>query len=123
MAVQYEIQVRENYLYFLGNGIEEGLAGILDNLRMIVHACGERNLSHVLIDDRLVIYTASISSLYEFAKQFEQIDFSKSIQKAAVVSVNKYRSDNKFFENSMRNRNINLRVFYDIDKAEKWLEE
>ena len=121
MTIHYSIEVRDQYLYLVGEGTEDGLEEDIEIHQMIVNTCKEHNCPHVLIDDRNVIYTASTLSIYMLAKHYDQVDIPRFIQRAALVANQEYRADNQFFENTMRNRSINLRVFYDVQEAEKWL--
>jgi len=121
MTIQYLIEERDRYLYFAGDGTEDGLEEDIEIHQMIIDACKEHNRRRVLIDDRNVIYTASTLSIYMLAKHYAQADIPRFIQQAAVVANPKYRADNQFFEDTMRNRSINLRVFYDMQEAEEWL--
>lgn len=119
MAIHYEIEDRQGYIYLKGEGMEGGVEEDLEIHQFIVDVCKARNCPHVLIDDSNVTYTASLLSIYQLAKHYSQID--RFITQAAVVSNPQYRLENQFFEDTMRNRNINLRVFYDLKEAETWL--
>jgi hypothetical protein len=121
MSIRYSIEVRDLYLYLAGEGTEAGLEENVEIHRIIVDACKEHHRQRVLIDDRNVIYTASVISLYVLAKQYAEVDVHRFIKRAALLANEAYRTENQFFENTMRNRNINLRVFYDLEEAEKWL--
>ncbi len=121
MTIRYIMEAREQYLYLAGEGREAGLEESIEIHHLIVNACKEHNRPRVLIDDRNVIYTASVLSIYLLTKHYVQIDFPRFIQRAAVVTRPDYKVDNQFFENTMRNRNVNLRVFYDLEEADQWL--
>jgi hypothetical protein len=121
VTIHYAIEVRDRYLYLAGEGTEDGLEENIEIHKMIVNTCKEHNCPRVLIDDRNVVYTASLLSLYQLAKHYSQVDIPRFIQRAAVVTNSSYKANNQFFENTVRNRNINLRVFYDLEEAEQWL--
>lgn len=121
MSIRYSIEVRDHYLYLTGEGIEAGLEENVEIHRIILDACKEHQRQRVLIDDRNVTYTASVLSLYVLAKEYAEVDPKRFIQRAALLANESYRNDNQFFEDTMRNRNVNLRVFYDLEEAEKWL--
>src|SRR5262245_24044719 len=103
MTIHYSIEVRDRYLYLVGEGTEDGLEEDIEIHRMIVNACKEHNCPRVLIDDRNVIYTASTLSIYMLAKHYDQVDIPRFIQRAALVANLEYWADNQFFENTMRN--------------------
>jgi len=121
MAIRYSIEVRDQYIYLTGEGIETGLEENVEIHRLILDACKEHQRQRVLIDDRNVTYTASVLSLYMLAKEYPEVDPKRFIQRAALLANESYRNNNQFFEDTMRNRNVNLRVFYDLEEAEKWL--
>src|SRR5215510_16266156 len=117
MNIRYSIEVRDLYLYLDGEGTEASLEENVEIRRLILNACKEHQRRRVLIDDRKVIYTASVISLYMLAKQYAEVDRQRFIQRAALIANAAYRNDNQFFEDTMRNRNVNLRLFYDIEEA------
>jgi len=121
MTIQYKIDVRSEYLYFAGEGIEGDLEENKQIHEMIVKLCKDQKCGRVLIDDRNVIYTASISSLYELTKYYATVDLPGQIKHAAVVVNPRYKDTNTFFENAARNRGIDLRIFHRIEDAEAWL--
>lgn len=121
MTIRYIVEERDQYLLFTGEGTEGDLDGNIIIHKMIVDACKKRNCQRVLIDDRNVVYTATASSIYSLAKHYSEMDVPRFILRAAVLADQAYRSDNKFFENVMQNRGINLRIFYELEAAEKWL--
>ena len=121
MTIHYSIEERDRYLYLVGEGTEDGLEEDIEIHQMIVNACKEHNCPRVLIDDRNVIYTASVLSIYQLAEHYAKVDIPRYIQRAAVLVNRKPGTDNQFFEDVMRNRGINLRIFYDMEEAETWL--
>lgn len=121
MAIVYRSEKRSEYLYLVGEGTEDGLKENQQIHQMIVDLCREHNCRRVLIDDRKVIYTASILSIYELARYYVEVTVARHIKRAAVVANPVYEETNVFFENTTRNRGIDLRVFYDPEKAEAWL--
>jgi hypothetical protein len=121
MAIQYESEKRQDYIYFIGEGIEGELEENQQIHEMIVNICKDHNCDRVLIDDRKVTYTASVCSIYQLVEYYAKVDLPRQIYRAAVVADLKYKETNDFFENASRNRGINLRLFYDLEKAEEWL--
>jgi len=121
MAINYKSEKRKDYIYLIGEGVEDGLEENKQIHQIIVNACKDHNCNRVLIDDRRVIYTASIISIYQLAEYYVKVDLPRQIHRAALVADFKYKETNDFFENVSRNRGINLRLFYDIEKAEEWL--
>lgn len=121
MSIQYAVEGKGAYLYFAGNGIEEGLEENMKIHAMILETCKRLSHSRVLIDDRQVEYTSSILSLYDLAGHYKTTGAFSELDKVAVVANVQYHKDNVFYENVTRNRGINLRVFYDFDEAVAWL--
>ena len=121
MAIVYKSEDRQNYIYLVGEGIEDGLEEDKQIHEMIVTLCKEHNCNRVLIDDQQVTYTASILSIYQLAEHYAKADIPRFIKRAAVVANPDYKETNEFFENTTRNRGINLRLFYNVEDAETWL--
>ncbi|MFM8332326.1 MAG: hypothetical protein ACKN9T_11615, partial [Candidatus Methylumidiphilus sp.] len=76
---------------------------------------------HVLCDERKLDYRLGTFDIYEAAKFLaEQVPRAA---KAAIVCNAKYIEDARFWENVAVNRGLSVRVFCDIDAAERWLAE
>jgi hypothetical protein len=123
MAIYYSVEGRGDTLYFIGEGTEQDLDQNKQVHHMIVQTCEERDCTKVLIDDTRVKYTASIVSLYELAKYYNQIHIPNKIRKVALVANPDYKESNDFYETTTRNRGVNLRVFHQREEAEAWLAE
>ena len=121
MTISYKSENRQDYIYFLGEGIEDGLEENKQIHQMIINTCKSHKCNHVLIDDREVTYTASIFSIYQLAKFYTTADIPRYIKRAAVVVNPKHNETNEFFENTTRNRGVDLRIFHRIEEAEAWL--
>ena len=121
MTINYKSENRNDYIYLVGEGIEDGLDENKQIHQMITKLCKDHNCDRVLIDDQKVTYTASVLSIYQLAKYYTTSNIPRYIKRAAVVANPKYKETNIFFENTTRNRGINLRIFYDIEEAETWL--
>ncbi len=123
MTINYIIEKGKDYIYLVGEGIEDSLEENKKIHQMIVNLCKNHHYDRVLIDDRKVTYTASIISLYQLAEYYAKVDIPRQIKRAAILANPKYKESNDFFENTSRNRGINLRLFYDLERAEQWLTE
>jgi hypothetical protein len=75
------------------------------------------------VDDTNVIYTSSTLALYELAKFYNDSQFQRELRKIALLAHPRFKEDNEFYETAVRNRGLNLRVFYDIERAAAWLAE
>ena len=123
MAIVYSSEKKNEYLYLVGEGTEDGLKENQQIHRMILDLCREHNRRRVLIDDRNVVYTASTISIFDLAKYYVEVGVPHCIKRAAVVVNPAYDETNDFFETVVRNRGVNLRIFYDYEEAEAWLVE
>src|SRR5512143_2517545 len=103
MSIQYEIEKKENYLYFIGQGIETNLRENKKIHQMILDACKKAGSTRALIDDRQVTYTASIVSIYELGEHYKTTMAKFVLDRVAVIAPNKYDKNNEFFENVSRN--------------------
>ncbi|HEX2696486.1 MAG TPA: hypothetical protein VHM28_02185 [Anaerolineales bacterium] len=123
MAIQYTYEKKDEILYALGSGVEESLKQDQEVTLEVIEVSRSFGCTKLLMDDRNVAYTSSITSLYELAKSYSAKAELYAIRKIAVVADSKYKEDNDFYESAVRNRGLNLRIFYSIEKAEDWLLE
>ncbi len=123
MAIKYTFEKRGDILYAFGAGLEESLEQNKDITRQLSKASQKFECTKLLVDDRNVIYTSSILSLYELAKFYSTEDSLNKIYKVAVLANPKYKENNDFYETTARNRYLNLHVFYSCEQAEEWLSE
>jgi hypothetical protein len=121
MTINYSVEVRERYIRFIGEGVEEGLNENIRIHEMIVQTRKEHSRRRVLVDDRNVTYTASILSIYKLAQRYTQAELPRYIERAAALVNPTNPRNNRFYENAARNRGVNVRLFHDMEGAEQWL--
>ncbi|MEW5938093.1 MAG: hypothetical protein AB1750_00410 [Chloroflexota bacterium] len=49
------------------------------------------------------------------------MNFPAFIEQAALLANPAYQNNNLFYETAAQNRGVNLRLFHDVESAEKWL--
>jgi hypothetical protein len=121
MSVQYTFEQRDGILFAVGRGIEGSIEEDKQTTLDLIRACKESGCDLLLVDDREVTYTISTISLYELAKFYYDSHFQREVRKVALVPNPVFKEDNAFYETAVRNRGLNLRVFYDFESAAAWL--
>jgi hypothetical protein len=123
MSIQYTFEKRGAVLYARGWGIEGGIDEDKQISLELVRACRQHGCELLLIDDSDVTYTSTTLSLYELAKFYNDSRFQRQLRAIALIANFKYKEDNDFYETAVRNRGVNLRIFYDFERAGTWLAE
>lgn len=121
MSVQYTFEKRGGILFAVGRGVEVGIEEDKQITLDMIQACKESGTDLLLVDDRQVTYTISTISVYELAKFYYDSHFQREVRKVALVPNPVFKEDNAFYETVVRNRGLNLRVFYDLESAAAWL--
>jgi len=123
MSIQYTLEKRGDVLYAIGHGMETGIEEDKEISLQLIRACNQHACELLLVDDTDVTYTISPLALYELARFYNDSHFQRDVRKIALIPNAKYKEDNSFYETVVRNRGLNLRVFYDVEKAAAWLAE
>ncbi len=102
------------------------LVGSIDELEMneaaaeVVRLAKQHVCFNVLGDLREAVFAVSTIALFGQAQEFEQAYGPNSQAKRALV-VAGHSEDVLFYETVSRNRGQNVRLFYDIEEARRWL--
>lgn len=121
MSIQYTFEKRGDTLFAIGHGVETSVEENKQITLELIRTCRQHGCDRLLVDDTDVAYTSSTLSLYEMAKFYNDSHFQREVRKVALVPNPTYKEDNTFYETVVRNRGLNLRVFYDLESAAAWL--
>lgn len=85
----------------------------------VASLCKEANCNRLLNDMSSATIDVSFAELFESPQIMEESRIPPTLKRALVVPHS--FKDFRFLETVSRNRGHNLRVFYDINEAKKWL--
>ena len=123
MSIHYDFEPRDGVMYAVGHGLENSIEEDKQLSLELIRACKKHGCVLLLVDDTDVTYTSSTLALYELAKFYNDSHFQRDLRKIALLPHPRFKEDNEFYETAVRNRGLNLRVFYDIERAAAWLAE
>ena len=81
----------------------------------------QHNCHRFLIDQTQSIITEETTRIFEFVTELEKLGLQRTDKVAVVIA--RDIANHLFFETVARNRGYNLRYFYDVAPALKWLEQ
>ena len=95
---------------------------VLSIAQETIAACKDHNTQKVLIDVRKLEGRLSTIDAYNIpAEYFKDMRDPMIIKKVAIIELEEFVEEYRFFENVAVNRGYNLRVFSDITIALEWL--
>ncbi len=90
----------------------------------ILEACREHQVERVLVDVRRLNGRLSVfDSLLIISREFPRIKRANIITKAVIVDDTARRERSHFFQSIARKSDYNIRMFEDVDEAERWLHD
>ena len=116
-AVRYE--ERDGYLYVFVEGPAEQLEASIETFSAIAQECKDRGFKRILIEEDLGTNLEFVD-MYNFASQVPEMGF-RGIKVAVSDRHIDHLEDNLFGETVAVNRGTLVRVFSDVNEAEKWL--
>ena len=120
MGYKLNVIPKNNYINITASGTQT----MENNIKLAadsVEACKKYKLSRVLIDIQGLSGQPGTLADYELAKLLTAWETAKTVTRAALVEKESDLPAGRFFETTARNRGINLAVFSDPEKAEKWI--
>ena len=123
MAIHFNTEDRGDYLQIRSCGTEEHLEQSIAYNKAMYDAVLESKRTKVLLDERQLTNLEDIFDVYSLAETHEALHFARNIEKVAIVGNPKDRSNLEFFEILSRNRGFQVKIFYEPEPAEAWLQE
>ena len=121
MSYKMRIEPRGDYLYFYVTG-RETLGACLGYWKQIVNEYAKHDYTKILVEENLK-GRLTVIEMYEVVSDFASFGVNK-IPKIAFIDRHEVNQErNKFGELVTRKREVNCKVFPDIDAAERWLNE
>jgi len=121
MSYKLEIIKEPNYLLtnIKGNRTTETVKEVT---KEILEACIKYQYSKVLIDIReFSNRIGNTMNIFDLASQELPDIIQKKIKKVAIVDLEGFEEDKRFFETVALNRGHNVKIFTDLNKAQEWL--
>jgi hypothetical protein len=115
------MEVQGDILRVRASGRDDDLEDVKRYGQAVIEKLVESGCRGVLCDERALAYAIGTVDAYEYAKFVTQN--CPRVAKVAVVPHPDFMGDAKFWETATWNRGLQVRVFSDIEEAEKWLEE
>jgi hypothetical protein len=110
---------RSAYLYALVEGEKDNYEISRAYWQEIADECTGKKFDRVLIVEDIV-ETGSIAEIYQLCSEFSQMGYG-GIRIAFIDRRDEQNEENQFGELVAVNRGINVKIFNDIEGAEKWL--
>ena len=119
MTYKLNIEQRSSYLHAVVTG-QNTRNNVLGYMEDVVRECEARDCRYVLIEERLEGPRLGTIDVFEIAAQ-QGRPLGSSVRGIAYVDVNATSDMMKFAEDVAVNRGYPVRVFSNVDDAEKWL--
>lgn len=119
MSIEYRIDAANDILKVKSRGICEDLAELKKYLLGIHDIVMSTGSTRVLVDESQLEYALSTFQTYE-SGCFVAENAPRTI-KIAIVSRSEGWEDSKFWETVVVNRGLNVKIFKDLQSAEKWI--
>ena len=121
MSYKLEIKEEPRYLHANIKG-KRTTENIKEVTKEILESCIKNQYSKILIDTRE--FSERISNtmkIFDLASQELPDIIQKKIKKVAIVDLDGFEEDKRFFETVALNRGHNVKIFADLNKAQEWL--
>jgi hypothetical protein len=121
MAFELRLEPKHDYLHAIvtGDNTREDVFGYL---RELLQACQQRQVTRVLIEERLTGPRLGPVDVFDIAAQ-GSTEAAGSLTTIAYVDVHAIGDAMKFAENVAVNRGLPVRMFATVAEAEQWLAE
>jgi hypothetical protein len=121
MSLHYSITEHEIYLLVTSRGVQDTLTESLAYIKTIIDSCRERNITHILLDERDLAYHETMLDTHIMAEFIAEKLAEFPVKKIACVPAKRYYSQVRDFETLMRNKSLNYKVFREMELAHAWL--
>lgn len=119
MAIKVEFEVFEGLLKAIATGSDDDLQDVLNYNEAVLKKALETNTKRVLCDERNLEYKIGKIDTFQAAEYVSEK--VPSVSKIAIVYNPSQKEDAEFWETAAVNRWLSVKIFEDIDEAEKWL--
>lgn len=121
MAIQCTIHVEGDVLRVKATGKDDSVKEVIEYGLAILDAAISSECSRVLCDERELDYALKTFETFEAAKFIAEK--APRVIKAAIVCKPEHMEEAQFWETVATNRGLHVRMFHDLDEAERWIRE
>lgn len=121
MAITYSLHTKDNVLHVKASGYDESLEEVQKYSLDVLKTAIDQKCCAILSDERHLEYRISVTDTFALAEILAQA--APRVGRAAIVCSPTADSCVGFFEDTTRNRGLQLRMFHDYDNASHWIEE
>lgn len=119
MAFELKVEPKHDYLHAVVTG-DNSREDVFGYLRELLHACQQRHVTRLLIEERLTGPRLGPVDVFDIAAQGSN-EVAGSLTTIAYVDVYAIGDTMKFAENVAVNRGLPVRIFATVAEAEQWL--
>lgn len=119
MAITFQSRTEDGLLVVTAAGRDDNLQEVIDYGRAVMDLAAQAGQTHVLCDERNLVYTLDTVDTFHLAKNIAE--HAPSVTRLAIVCRPQDFEDGKFWETVAVNRGLHARVFTDVLKARAWL--
>lgn len=121
MAINYTYDINNDVLISKASGNVNELDEVKKYGESLIKLCKKNNLNKVISDERNLKYNLSQIELYSLASYYREL--LDTVIKSAIVCREVEFENTRFWETVSVNRGLNVKVFTDLKKAQKWIEK
>lgn len=119
MAINYHFTVKHDILIVEASGEDDGLEDVMTYAKAIINEGIKHQCTKIICDERNLIYRLSTSETYELAKNTAFA--APKIARTAIITRPDFKEIIEFWETVALNRGLNIKIFFNIKEATKWL--
>jgi hypothetical protein len=122
MAISFEVQSKEEYLYIKSRGSNDSLEEHKKYNLEMYERIRQHPFNRILVDEQEVTYSNTLMDMYDLAHFYDQeMPVEARLLRLALVVKEKYEKLASFWEVVCQNLGYQFKVFYLIEQAESWL--
>jgi hypothetical protein len=119
MAINYSIVPYGDLLRVKAEGYDENFLEVKAYSQAVIQACHLYKSQRLLSDERDLEYRLGAFDSFQLSRFIS--NFAPKVGRAAVVCAEESRDDSLAFANQISNQGLELRIFTDLEEAEKWI--
>jgi hypothetical protein len=119
MSISYKTQVEGDLLRVVASGQDESVEEVTAYGMAVLQEILENNVRRVLSDERHLVYSLDVFDSFEAARTLAEA--APKVLRIAIVCRPQDLVDGEFYATVGYNRGVQVRMFTDIDAAEKWV--
>lgn len=119
MTIDLEFKIEKCILLVTAKGRDDNLKQVQEYGVAVMAAAKENNCNKIICDETELKYSLSTFNTFKLAESLSNV-IPYAVKVAIVCNPNQF-TDARFWETVAVNRGAHVRVFKDMDSAEKWI--